>query len=324
MLCRKIENFEGVKPYEHVTVTSCGNITEVKYNKQGGHPCYIRRIDKEHYCDTRTGEIFQVRHRDSRCQDLRSVRASMSRLRQLINANTVNPSYCKWVTLTYAENMTDPKKLYIDIKNFMKRLRYKYGKCENIIAVEPQARGAWHGHVIFVFPHKAPYIPNDRMAELWGHGWTKTRKLTNSMNVGLYLTTYLTDLEYSESTSPCENEKVICKEVEENGKRESKRFIKGGRLSLYPAGFHFYRASRNIIYPVTEQMSEQEAQEYLEDSILTYETTRYLYEENSPYGFHTVINIRYYTRRTHVPRRTRIHSPTSTGYGGRHSPHNRQ
>ena len=314
MLSCKIDNFEGVKPYERVTVTMCGNVTEVKYNRRGGHACHIRRIDKDHYCDNRTGEVFEVQHKDSRIQDPKSVRASMCRLRQVINANTVTPRNCKWVTLTYAENMTDPERLYIDFKNFMKRFRYAYGECEYIIAIEPQERGAWHAHSLFIFSQKAPYVPNDRMAELWGHGWTKTRKLTNSMNVGLYLTTYLTDLEVTDGMKLSESAEVVRKEIEnEDGKKESKRFIKGGRLHLYPAGFHFYRTSRRVAQPVTEKMSEEEARELVEDSKLTYEITRFIFDENDPNGFQTIVNIRYYTRRARKSRRERQRNPLHGG-----------
>lgn len=317
MLCCKVDDFEGVKSYELVTVTMCGNVTEVKYNRRGGHAAYIRRIDKDHYCDTRTGEVFAVQHKDSRCQDPQSVRASMSRLRQVINANTVTPRNCKWITLTYGENMTDPERLYIDFKNFMKRFRYTYGECEYIIAIEPQGRGAWHGHALFIFPQKAPYISNDRMAELWGHGWTKTRKLTNSMNVGLYLTSYLTDLEYTDEMKLSEGAEIVRKEVEdEDGKKESKRFIKGGRLHFYPAGFHFYRTSRNIARPLVEKMSEEEAQELLEDSKLTYETTRLIFDETNPDGFENIINIRYYTRRARKTRREWQRQPQHGGVWG--------
>ncbi len=163
----KLDNFEGVKPYELVTVTMCENVTEVKYNRRGGHACFIRRLDKDHYCDTRTGEVFKVKHKDRRSQDPKSVRASMTHLRQIINANTVTPRNCKWVTLTYSENMTDPERLYIDFKNFMKRFRYIYGECEYIIAIEPQGRGAWHGHALFIlrrspFPLMGEKKPHDR------------------------------------------------------------------------------------------------------------------------------------------------------------------
>lgn len=52
--------------------------------------------------------------------------------------------------------------------------------------------------MVFIFPGKAPYIPNDEMAEIWGQGFTKTRRLDNVDNVGAYLTAYLGDMEIHE------------------------------------------------------------------------------------------------------------------------------
>ena len=46
----------------------------------------------------------------------------MGRLRDLLNTNIADPSHCRWVTLTYKENMTDPKRLYTDFDKFNKRM----------------------------------------------------------------------------------------------------------------------------------------------------------------------------------------------------------
>ena len=50
-------------------------------------------------------------------------------------------------TITYEDNMNDNKALYINFKNFMKRLKYKYPNVEYIMVVEPQERGTWHCHI---------------------------------------------------------------------------------------------------------------------------------------------------------------------------------
>lgn len=51
--------------------------------------------------------------------------------------------------------------------------------------MEPQGRGAWHCHLLYIFDLvKAPYIANKTLSDLWGHGFVKISKLDNVDNVG--------------------------------------------------------------------------------------------------------------------------------------------
>ena len=98
-------------------------------------------------------------------------------IRDSINTNLAEPENALWVTLTYAENMRDAKRLYEDFRRFWQRFRYyldkhEYPPAEYITAAEPQGRGAWHLHCLFLFPEKAPFIPNADMARIWGYGFT--------------------------------------------------------------------------------------------------------------------------------------------------------
>ncbi|PBH18287.1 hypothetical protein BGV21_20980, partial [Clostridioides difficile] len=73
------------------------------------------------------------------------VRASLRRLRDYLNTNITDVSHCKWITLTYSENMTDTKRLYDDFVKFNKRLKYYINKefdltYEYIVSMEPQGR----------------------------------------------------------------------------------------------------------------------------------------------------------------------------------------
>ena len=56
-------------------------------------------------------------------------------------------------------------------------------------------------HALFLFDGKAPYISNDTISQIWGHGFTKTKSLKGIGNPGLYLTAYLGDMELSEAIS---------------------------------------------------------------------------------------------------------------------------
>ena len=63
----------------------------------------------------------------------------------MINNNFTGKPNELFVTLTYAKNMTDTKRLYTDMNKFIKRLKYKYKESSDIdylAVVEPQGRGA--------------------------------------------------------------------------------------------------------------------------------------------------------------------------------------
>lgn len=50
----------------------------------------------------------------------------------LIHCNATEPSHCKWITLTYADTMTDHTKVYEDGKMFLPRLQHYLNKSEEI------------------------------------------------------------------------------------------------------------------------------------------------------------------------------------------------
>lgn len=247
------------------------------------------------YLDKRTGEVKAVQHHASRAEDKASVSQSLRNLRDLINANLEAPETALWVTLTYRENMTDPSRLYEDYRRFWQRFKYFLGKrghppADYIIAAEPQGRGAWHLHCLFLFPDKAPFIPNTDMARIWGHGFTKTQSLKGVGNPGLYLTAYLGDMELSEAISAGQFKAGRLAET----KDKSKAVIKGARLRLYPPGFNLYRYSRGVKRPEVCQMTEQEAQTEISGMLLTYEKTISITDEGGT--IRNVINYRTYTR----------------------------
>ena len=74
----------------------------------------IRKLNKNTYVDTRTGVICKFKHTTTRMDDIKSIKNSMSNLRDLVNTNVTNAENCLWVTLTYKENMPDNKRLYTD------------------------------------------------------------------------------------------------------------------------------------------------------------------------------------------------------------------
>lgn len=296
---KKVKNIDHLRPTEkeRVKVKETGNITEVMFQTNSNVNITIKKIDKDHYLDLETGEIKEFKHMENRTDDLNNLRVSMGNLRDLINTNVINPRCCKWVTLTYAENMKDQNKLHNDFKIFNKAFRRKGYQYEYIAVAEPQGRGAWHLHVLFIFDYVVEYIPNDIIARCWRQGFTSTKRVDDVDNVGAYLTAYLGDI-------PLEEYEDLNKEgMQFTGVHEikecdldgvSKKYVKGARLHLYPPGFNLYRCSRGVKRPIVEYMKEEKAQKKISSAKLTYEYTFTIFDEER--DFEKTINKRYYNK----------------------------
>lgn len=305
---KSLEEHSRPSGFDEVRVKEMGNIIEVMHSEKTNHKIYIKKISDSEYIDLRTGEVKQCNKIENRAGNLNSIRQSLSKLRDLLNTNIKDPSHCRWVTLTYTENMTDPKRLYEDFKNFNKRMRYQLSKScfdyEYIVCMEPQGRGAWHAHMVMIFEGQAPYIKNDSedpkeftMESTWGHGYTKTKKLEDVDNVGAYLTAYLGDMDMEDyhnlSTEEKDQMQIFgLKEVEIKGSDKKKSIIKGGRLHMYPPKFNLYRCSRGIKKPIVTYQTEIEAQKKVSAGTLTFEKTIEISDNDSQ--FSNKINYRHY------------------------------
>ena len=286
MIKKEVAQDKKIYNNDRVSLKTMGNIYEICYTKKRNHLVYTRLIDKDHYIDLRTydttGEVFECNHISNRSENLFQVGQSLKRLRDYINTNVIDTNKCKWITLTYKENMTDTKRLKIDFNNFIKRFKYYFKDyhIEYIVAMEPQGRGAWHCHCIFIFDKVAPFINNNEVLEkLWPYGFTNTTNLKSIDNVGAYLTAYLGDMEFTEQNvlllkeNGLDLSQITLKDVIEiEGKKlkTPKSFIKGGRLYLYPPKFNLYRISKGIKKPIKERMNYLQAKEKIGNLIPTY------------------------------------------------------
>ena len=251
-----------IKSNDLVTVTKMGNITEIQHMEKMNREQRIQKINKQQYVELATGELKDFELSANRSENLNSLGKTMKKMRYLINNNFYGKKNELALTLTYEENMTDTKRLEEDLESFMDKLRYKFkgkSKIEYLHVIEPQERGAWHSHTLLKFVDlKYIYIPNDEIRTMWGQGIVKVKHLNNVDNIGAYLSAYLTDLPIHDdnvASAMVNGKKVIEKEID--GKK--KRFIKGGRLHMYPIGFNFFRKSRGIKYPERTKMKYQDA-----------------------------------------------------------------
>ena len=282
-----------------VKVTEMGNVIEIQYMDHRNNKQTIRMLPGGlEYMELATGEVRQCQIHNSRAEQKKSLYRTFKIARGLINANVTDVKNVRWITLTYGENMTDTNRLYEDFHNFIKRTTYYFKgegiSCpEYIVMMEPQGRGAWHCHLLFIWDKKAPYIANKTLRELWQQGFVKIKKLDNVDNVGAYLTAYLGDMEIQDCAD--QGFKVIgetCKTVEIEGK--SKSFIKGARLCLYPAKFNMIRSSRGVKRPTEEMMSQIEAEKKVSSAKPTYEKTIKLIDEST--NFECLINTVQYNK----------------------------
>lgn len=223
--------------------TVSGNVIEfLEMNSKPSAPL-IQKLSADQYYNILTGEVCNFKKSDSRADNTDSLRKTFKKIRDLVNANTTDNSNIHWVTLTYAENMTDTVRLRSDFDCFWKRfkrfcIKNNLSCPEYISVIEPQARGAWHIHCIIVWKHKRPYIDNNSdFAPLWSHGFTKIQGVPDDCdNLGAYLSAYLSDMALADSDS------------------SDKKYIKGARLKLYPVGVNIYRHSRGIKKPDSKQL----------------------------------------------------------------------
>lgn len=297
-MIKKISNLDDrITNKSHATLTYAGDTVKLVAVQNHIEECPIEKIDKDTFVVRSTGEVKQYNHdKQGRLAHKNNLRKTFSKIRDLVNANVtvLNQSHVLFVTLTFAENMQNPYKAYNEFKKFVGRLKTyclkkEYGVPKYISVIEPQARGAFHFHVLLIFPTEAPFIPNYELEQIWGKGFTDIQRLQgNVTNVGLYLTAYMSDILIDEDG----NEVVI----DSKDKNKKSSIKKGARLHFYPKGLHIVRHSRDIEMPTeitTDYKSAMEQIKEIPSMTLDYETTFEIKDEAT--GFENVIQKKYYS-----------------------------
>lgn len=268
-------DFENlVNPAKVKKVTS-GNVVTYISMKASPPEIPIQKLSDSEYLNLITGEVLQYEKHDNKSEvGYLSIRRTMNRIRNILNANCIDEKCLLWITLTYADNMTDTEQLHSDFKKFWQKFKRKCANenwCipEYINVVEPQGRGAWHCHVMLIWKEYAPFIDNNSViAKLWGHGFTKTKAVHGVDNIGAYFSAYLADMPLDDVERLREQGifvrgDILDKSVEDEqtGKTIDKKFVKGARLFLYPSNMNIIRTSRGILRPIEEDISSLSAEE---------------------------------------------------------------
>jgi hypothetical protein len=251
-----------IQDSQYVTVTDMGHLIEIQHMKKRNSAVHIRKLDADTYLNIATGEVCEFQKSENRSENINSLRQTFKKMRYLINHNFKGNPNELFVTLTFAKDSFDEKMVSNDIKNFVKRLKYRYkavSSIDYINVVEPHQSGQFHAHVLLRFNDvKKIYIPVLELKEIWSHGRVDIKTLKNVDNIGAYLSAYLADVELTEENvlqAVQSGQQVVVKDVE----GQKKKFIKGGRLRYYPPGMNLYTTSRGIKYPEREEMTYKNA-----------------------------------------------------------------
>ncbi len=315
-------------PKDNISVLEARDHTDISYSLFKSS-CNIRKVDQTHYViipsyvhnlskGEKEIEICKIvsdmnnwkefsNQLANRSNNINAVRYTMKNLRNIINENVTHPENCLFLTLTYAENMTDSNRLYKDIKNFMARFRYYLNKnnhpsFEYINTIEPQGRGAFHAHCILIFPEQAPFIPASEIERIWRNGFIKIQSVSDSVdNIGAYLTAYLTDLNIND-VSLTDLKKVSTSDIKEisNG-GERKAYVKGQRLALYPKGINIYRCSKGIKIPQVQKCDIDRIAQLIRGRKLTYKYAFSIHDTTTATKNINVINKLHYVKHKTAP-----------------------
>lgn len=151
------------------------------------------KVGKGKFKRNDTGKVFSSKQASDKSESPQSIKRSMQRLRHDVWANCTEDGRSLFVTLTYKDCMKDFDLLSYHFKLFEKKLSRwvveHYGadhKYKFIRVSEIQERGAWHIHVVFIFPFKVD-IPPKVFSDSWTHGFIYIKEVYNVEGLGWYL-----------------------------------------------------------------------------------------------------------------------------------------
>lgn len=111
------------------------------------------------------------------------------KVRRLVTMN-FSERFCKFLTLTFKENVTDISFANNEFKKFIKRLKYQFElkNLKYVAVIEFQERGAIHYHMIF----NSYWLDVKKVQSCWGNGFVFIEDVSHVDNLGAYLIKYMT------------------------------------------------------------------------------------------------------------------------------------
>ncbi len=151
-------------------------------------------LDKNHYIDTRTGEVKEFRNPITKHDSLTSVSSKMNKSRELIYYNACNDiPNIYFVTLTFKENIIEYEIAEGHFKKFIRKLKKEYPNIKYGVWRQVQYdRKVWHFHLIIWRGNNYLLSPT-YIENIWKLGIVDVQIInTNNdlMDVLFYLTNY--------------------------------------------------------------------------------------------------------------------------------------
>lgn len=247
-------------------------------NYRKSTPC-IRRLNKDTYVNTNTGEIKNYKYHTERSN--KSFNKSFRTIKEKILCNFNARPNEKFVTLTFDNELAPislkftldvdqnkeiarycQKQLNLFFQRLSRLYNYDNHKLIHICIMEPQKNGTPHYHLLLKLLNADKFKLNEsQLSQLWQQGYVNLKPLTNVNNLPAYFHAHLTDLPSNEaSTKELNNYQEIQRKV--NG--QSKKFLKGARLQYFPADINYFSCSKGLRTSVRKQLPAEQARDILD------------------------------------------------------------
>jgi len=180
LLTRPLPLDQRLVRFSNRRLVLCGDFYELyRYERP-----YAFNVGPEPRSGFGSGFKFEGRRTDN-------VRVARQTLRRIVTTNaSLSGELPKFVTFTFAKNVSSLPEANRLWRLFCKRLRYALGAFRYVAVVEFQKRGAVHYHVLYF---DMPFVANlkPKLAALWGHGHVKAVAVSHVRNLGAYVSKYL-------------------------------------------------------------------------------------------------------------------------------------
>lgn len=183
----------------YTKVISYSNIVEVyEYEENIRHNGRKKR-DSE---SSNSGKNISIRGADiprqekqTKVRNKANARRSVLAFKRLVSSNLGESDCPVFLTLTYAENLTDLRRARKDFNSFATNVKNRYGKQIRFVCVpEFQKRGAIHFHTLF-WGLPSILVERERdtrvLAKLWGKGFIDLKKTDGNKKIAGYCAKYM-------------------------------------------------------------------------------------------------------------------------------------
>ena len=167
----KDEVYEKILPDDVGTLFDAPFYTEFRHYKKTSDNMPLskyKRIDKDTYVDTETGEIMKYKRNEKKTEG--SFKENHKNIPAIIKGHFEGNNTERHIILKYDKPVYTPESLSEDFKKFLKRFNkvcsdyiYVYGK-------EPFSDGPWHIHCIIKVANEEFDFSEEIISELWKKG----------------------------------------------------------------------------------------------------------------------------------------------------------